>query len=72
MEKNDILTYLWNNLESTNFIQQYFKQYAEAAKNAFFKNGMKKQKKQLQQICNLYDYGYYHNRNQYIYYDITD
>ena len=68
MTKNNILIELW---EKT---QKHFEnnRYIDIAKERFFNYGMKKTKKDLQQIHNLYNYGYYNKNEIKLYYDIID
>lgn len=68
MTKNTILIELW---EKT---QKHFKKniYIDIAKEKFFNYGMKKTKKDLQQIYNLCSYGYYNEKEIKLYYDIIN
>ena len=72
MKKNNILANLWDFLTIENFTKNQFKNYEDIAKTQFFKNGMKKTKKELQQVYNLQNYGYYNNSKLKLYYDIID
>lgn len=68
MTKNNILIELW---EKT---QKHFENdiYIDFAKERFLNYGMKKTKKDLQQIYNLYCYGYYNKNEKKLYYDIIN
>ena len=72
MKKNNILANLWEFLTIENFTKNQFKNFEDIAKIKFFKNGMKKTKKDLQQVYNLQCYGYYNNFKLKLYYDIID
>lgn len=68
MTKNTILIELWEKA------QKHFENdiYIDMAKKRFFNYGMRKAKKDLQQIYNLYNYGYYNENELKLYYDIIN
>lgn len=68
MTKNNILIELWEKA------QKHFENdiYIDFAKERFLNYGMKKTKKDLQQIYNLYNYGYYNENEIKLYYDIIN
>lgn len=72
MTKFNILNDLWLFIESSNFAANFWKEKKENAKNNFFKKGMQKRKKHLQQYYNLYCYGYYNKHKHQLYIDITN
>lgn len=72
MKKQEILKELWEHIEIENFANNYWKQYKKEAKNRFFKNGLKKNKKELITIYNLQNYGYYRELKQKLYFDICN
>lgn len=72
MKKFEMLKELWDFLKIDNFSKKQFGKYEDIAKNKFFKNGMKKNKKNIINIYNLQNYGYYKNSKIKLYYDIIE
>jgi hypothetical protein len=72
MKKIKMLEELWEFLKIDDFVKKQFGNYEDLAKNKFFKNGIKKQKKDIINIYNLQNYGYYKNSKIKLYYDIID
>lgn len=72
MKKNEILNSLWNFISTDGFSKNYWGIYEELAQKSFFQKGLKRNKKELQTIYNLYVYGYYNNEKQKIYYDVLN
>lgn len=72
MKKIEILNSLWDFISIDGFSKEYWKQYEELAKERFFKIGLKKLKKDLITLYNLYSYGYYNEFKYKLYYDVCN
>lgn len=72
MNKNEILKDLWEFIKADNFYKSKNKEQREKAKNNFFKKGMRKKKRRLEQFYNLYCYGYYNNNKYQLFLEIID
>lgn len=70
MKKREILEGLFEHIENNANINSFIQKFKEETKKTFFQKGMKKSKKELQTIYNLYNYGYYAQKEYNLYFDI--